>query len=333
MNAVIRLILCALLSVLSLLGHGANILSSQIEQNGEMLDAENYFTSPSDLTVSLTNDLIRGKWTVEILTNDDDYQIFPCWYERTGKCIISPREYGFDNWSNAMRIYNETLNRDFFQLRVSFTPKGEEREDVYLKLGLLPSRPIISNVEFTYTYDWKYDIIFPYGNFAFEVYSESAKIFQMHISENSLFEQPEFFMFSRIFYASDFLMINYEDADWGEYIYLSAGNDFGYTHSEVISTTSYITDEDILKRIEELKENAGIEDVSTDAIAPSYRWNNSVLTFNTPIELAHVYDLSGRLQYTASECETMDLSNLSKGIYIIAYQYNSQIYRTKISKL
>lgn len=333
MNAVIRLILCVFLCMLSIHGHSANIISPQIEQNGKMLDVGTFFTSPSDLTISLINNSIRGEWTVEILTKEGNYQIFPCWHEHIGKCIISPREYGFDNWSDAMRIYNKTLNRDFFQLRVSYTNKDDEREEVYLNLGLLPSRPVISNIEFTYTYDWEYDLIFPNGNFVFDVYSESAKIFQMHISENSLFEQPEFFMFSRIFYASDFLIINYEDADWGEYFYLSAGNDFGYTHSDVISITSYITDVDILRRIEELKENAGLEDTSTDVTAPSCQWKNSILTFDIMVENIYVYDLNGRLQYTVRKGDTVDLSTIPKGIYIIAYQYNSQIYRTKISKL
>jgi len=333
MNAVIIRLACAFLFLSGAHVCWANIISPQIEQNGKMLDADSYFTSPSDLTIYLTNELIRGEWKVEILTTKDTYQSFSCWRALTGKCIISPREYGFDNWYDAKRIYNETLNRDFFQLRVSYTPEYGEREVVYVKLGLLPSRPVISNVAFTYTYDWKYDMIFPYGNFSFDVYSESAKIFHMHVSENSLFEQPDFFLFGVIYYSSDFLRINYEDADWGEYIYLSAGNDFGYVLSDVICTTSYITDEDILNRIDELRENAGVEDVATDVNAPSFRWDNSVLTFNTQIDQIYAYNLNGILLSSACGCDTLDLSNLPKGIYIIVYQYKSQLFKTKISKL
>lgn len=332
MNALTKLvlILCTILPMSTAQAYGEKIISSQVGQNCEMYDINTHFTSPSELTIYLSNEFTRGKWSVEFLTKDDTYQSISCWRAYTGTCTISPAEYV--GWNYAKRIYDETLNQDLFQFRVSFTTTDGIKDEIYLLWGLLPTRPIISNVLFTYIYDWEYDDIYPNGNLSLDVYSKYAQKFEFNTSASGLFERPDWFGYVIYYNADELLKVKDYKADWGEYIDIAAGNHFGYVHSDVICTTSYITDEEILKRIEELREQAGVEDVSIDVAAPSYRWNNSILTFSVPIENISVYNLKGILQCSIKDSDMLDLSHLPKGLYIITYQYKSQIFRTKISK-
>ncbi len=316
--------------------YGGNLISRQIEQNGSFYDAGTYFTSLSDLTIRLTDNEIDGDWNVAILNEKDEYVDIPFIITDYRQCVITP----FDDtiieisWREAKKIYNESLNRDFFQLKVTYTASDKNKDEIYLKWGLVPSRPIISNIIFianSCDWDWEYDMIFPYGDFSFDVYSDNADRFNFNFSEGCLFEKPDFFGCVRAYDASDNLRI-YHDADWGEYFYIVATNYLGYSSSDVFCTTDYITDEIILRRIEELKNEAGIGDVSIDVAPPTYQWNNSTLTFNTQIDQIHIYDLSGRLCHKTDNCDTVDLSDLHNGFYIIVYQYKSQIYKTKIFK-
>lgn len=314
--------------------YGETFISRQIEQNGKLYDIDTYFTSPSNLAINLTNKEFIGEWAVEVLTNTDDYTPITFNESFDRQCIINPFDASIKEvwWNSAKKIDNTALNRAFFQIRVSFTTENGKKDEIYLNWGLLPTRPIISNVDFTYQYNWEHDEIYPNGNFSFDVYSEYAQEFHMYYSQSFLFEPTELLTVMISYDTDGFSRLGY-DADWGEYVQVVAVNYFGYVAGDLICTTSYITDEDILKRIEELREEADVKNISSDATAPSYQLKNSILTFDTMVENIYVYDLNGRLQYTAKGCNTVNLSTMPKGIYIIAYQYNSQIYRTKISKL
>ncbi len=318
--------------------YGGNLISRQIEQNGSFYDAETYFTSLSDLTIRLTDNNIYGDWNVAILNEKDEYVDIPFIITDYRQCVITPFDETIKKISRreAKKIYNESLNRDFFQLKVTYTASDKNKDEIYLKWGLVPSRPIISNVIFIANYcdwDWEYDMIYPYGDFSFDIYSENANYFNMYVSEGCLFELPDFFehLVGHLYNVPESTKMGY-DADWGEFVFVSAINSFGAVHSDTICTTSYITDEMILKRIEELKNEAGIGDVSVDIAPPTYQWNNSTLTFNTQIDQIHIYDLSGQLCHKTDNCDTVDLSDLHNGFYIIVYQYKSQIYKTKIFK-
>lgn len=335
MNAFLKktfLLSIILLSTIDLFGE--TLISRQIDQDGKLYDIDTYFTSPSNLTINLTNKEFIGEWAVEVLTNADDYMPITFNEPLDWQCTINPFDASIKEiwWNFAQKMDNEAFNRSFFQIRVSFTTEDGKKDEIYLNWGLLPTRPIISNVDFTYQYNWVHDEIYPNGNFSFDVYSEYAQKFHMYYSQSFLFEPTDLLTVMISYDTDGFSRLSY-DADWGEYVQVVAVNYFGYVAGDLICTTSYITDEDILKRIEELKENAGLEDISTDVTAPSCQWKNSILTFDTMVENIYVYDLNGRLQYTVREGDTVDLSTIPKGIYIIAYQYNSQIYRTKISKL
>lgn len=316
--------------------YGGNLISRQIEQNGSFYDAGTYFTSLSDLTIRLTDNDIYGDWNVAILNEKDEYVDIPFIITDYRQCVITPFDETIKkiSWREAKKIYNESLNRDFFQLKVTYTASDKNKDEIYLRWGWIPSRPIISNIIFianSCDWDWEYDMIFPYGDFSFDVYSDNADRFNFNFSEGCLFEKPDFFGCVIAYDASDNLRINH-DADWGEYIFIVATNYLGYSSSDVLCTTDYITDEIILRRIEELKNEAGIGDVSIDVAPPTYQWNNSTLTFNTQIDQIHIYDLSGRLCHKTDNCDTVDLSDLHNGFYIIVYQYKSQIYKTKIFK-
>lgn len=114
-------------------------------------------------------------------------------------------------------------------------------------------KPIISNVKFIYDFNWQDDMIYPDGIFSFDVSCEGATLFLFDCTQSFLFSKENlFFSWCKYYEADNHVHISY-DADWGEYIMISAySKDFRWVHSDTICTTDYITDEAILYRINEL---------------------------------------------------------------------------------
>lgn len=308
---------------------GQNLISTQIEQDGKKYGVNHVFTGNQPM-IFHSDTGVKGDWKIDILCKDGKYEtLYSCNESQAFTFNIDGIKW---NWDMAERIYDTTCNRDLFSMKLTFISDEGENESINLSASLLPERPKISNVEFRYTYNWEYDSIWPDGYFSFICTAKGATKFTMHFTKSFLFEPKNlFFCFTEFFEETDTCKIAY-DADWGEFICVSAGNQFGWVSSDTILTTDYITDEDILKRIEELKEKAEIKTVNDDkGIETS--WNNGILSFNKEVESVKVIDISGRMVKQKLHVRTIDLTNLPQGLYIISYESANNIMNTiKISK-
>lgn len=309
---------------------GQNLMSSLIEQNGNYYGFDHVFTEPSPLKISLSDDAKEGEWIISKLVDTEAHENVVFSIGEHGECVIDPSNI---TWGNAFRIFDPSLSRDLFELQVRFISNEGLEEINYIRLALLPARPIISDVTFSYIYNWENDCIYPNGDFSFIVHSNSATQFYFYYSDSFLFDFNEhvIFRFSERLDTSDMAEIRYP-ADWGEYINVTAGNKFGYVKSDVICTTSYITDEDVLNRIAELKEQADVVLPIEDNSDLSVGWDNTLLTFDREMTKVLVYNICGSLAAQERHATELDLSHLSNGVYIVSCEHDNKLKTFKIVK-
>lgn len=295
--------------------NAAQIISPVVQQGGEEYDFFHVFTSPEELTFSLSDKSIAGEWSICMRTSNNGYEEVDAKVE-SGNCVFNPRNV---KWVDAHREYDPESQRSLYEIRVSFKTDGDIEDARIVKFGLLPKHPEISNISFTYVYDWDIDAIYPNGTFSFRVDAEGATSFWVYLTDWCLFSLGNnSFSTCIISERCDDAMNVVYDAEWGEYIKVYATNEFGSIVSDIICTTDYITDSDILNRIEELKRLAGTEDHFVDAQNSLEILENSIRAAAN-ISCLAIYNMQGQIILEQSGGDTMDISNLSKGIYIIAY--------------
>lgn len=318
------------------MSHAENLISDYVIQGEGVYPSTHVFTDPAPLRFSLNDTSMQGEWSFSLLTNDDTYMDAAFTPIESGICEFYPLEIPSRRWIwETKPIFNDSLDRDIFMLRVSFISEDGERDSRDIRLGLLPTRPVISEVSYTYRYNWEKDYIEPNACFSFKVKSEGADEIIIHESNPYLYEPPAFYGLSEGFKGMEEVEINY-DEDWGVYLYVSAGNHFGFVCSEVICSTDYITDPAILSRIAELKEkDTGIDEIENE-VPGNFRWDGTFLIFPAIVSSVSVVDIGGREILSASNVESLNLSSLATGIYIVVYKLENQnngiINRIKIMK-
>lgn len=301
----------------SIEAYSENLISESVYQAGSYYDFKHIFSDASPLQFSLNDSNISGKWSCMLKSNSDETLDMPI--DSHGEyCNFDPRSVPFQIWQeNALRTFNSLDNRDEFTLYVSFSSENGESDTRSIRLALLPCRPSINNIQFEYMYDWEFDQIYPNGNFYFEVEADNAKSFFLHYSESFIPpSESVFFTFVKEFQEENCVNISY-NADWGEYISVSAGNEFGFVNSDTLYTTDYILDENVINRINQILNLASHSVVLDDVI--SFSWDNGNLIFNTMPQHLSVYSIDGRQLNLVCGNEDINLYNMKDGIYIISY--------------
>ncbi|MDE7421512.1 MAG: T9SS type A sorting domain-containing protein [Muribaculaceae bacterium] len=293
-------------------------------QDGYKLSINDGVTSPAPISFFLEDPTTKGEWEIEILNNKENFMKIDCLEAYPGYCIIEPKNF---NWNEAFRDYDPESNRDFFIFRLSFNDKNGNLDEMYFKWGLLPSKPLLSDIVFTYEYNWEDDMIYPNGDFSFEVESKDADRYWLYFTYSFLFGPPYWFTAIREFEAEDNKKIGY-DADWGEFVKVAAINNFGYVHSDTICTTDYITDTLILDRIQTL---GNINNINTIQNKPSFKWDNEKISLNRQMDI-NVFDLAGNLIRKENDTNTLYLSDIAKGIYLVVCKDNKNTFTNKIIK-
>ncbi|MDE6552878.1 MAG: T9SS type A sorting domain-containing protein [Muribaculaceae bacterium] len=321
------IILSIILACFSIQGKATNLISSKIEQSGVWKDNLSPILGYDPIKVVLNDPKIKGEWDLEMLDKWDHYKNIPGVQTFDGYCLITPEILKNCWWQDIAMEYDECLNRDLFILRLSFTDEAGNTESIILKWGLIPTRPIVSDVKFTYKYNWEWDDIWPNGHFIFKVESQDAERLEYNVTNSFQFGPPFFFAYYYEIESQSPAIVDY-DADWGEFIQVGAGNKYGFSHSEIICTTDYITDPEILNRIQEI---AAVENLEGDTEDPILNINNETITFSIPINIT-IYDISGKQIFFEKSTKEVSTSSFSSGIYLVSYRNAETTFTLKYLK-
>lgn len=323
----ILFLLMAAVSVFSV--SSRDLISHTILQNNLNLGPSDIIEAPDPICVSLNRDVADGEkttWKVYILRDNDEYENVAQIRHDSVRFWIDPSKF---SWRNSKKFFKEELNRDLYRIKIEASAQ-EEQDSLILNWGLLPTRPIIKDVEFTYEYDWTDDWIYPNGLFSCMVEASYVDRYWIWLSESFLFEAPVPVNYTSFYEFMPSLDKRFEyDADWGEFLRICAYNSYGFVYAEPICTSWYIEDEDILKRLDEIKETGmnKVDNVSDESLI---KLEGRDILFADCMDNVSIYNLTGALINSFKDLESVNLSELKSGVYLIVYQKDAQIFNKKI---
>ena len=197
---------------------------------------------------------------------------------------------------------------------------------VPLTLNVLPSRPKVKKASIYGDFDFEYGGYKPYGELAVQFSAERMNDFRLF---SVLSDSLNVFQFPDTFWGNfDIVDINekgtnlyefsYNYADWGQFYTLFAYNQYGIVAGDTIFTTSLIDDSEILTYIDSVhKQITSIDEVTGGNIRLAVKHNILVIENPANSQLqSEIYSLDGTLVKKNYSSNTIDLSDLSNGIYV-----------------
>lgn len=197
-----------------------------------------------------------------------------------------------------------------------------------ISFNVLPTKPIIQNVTYSNCYIDNFNTSFNYliGQWNMDIVYSSAERINIIQSlcwskskDNSKFSliEPrttEQGMSGIIKYSNDKM-------DWGIWIYALAINKYGAVSSDTICSTDYITDPEILARIEEWRlQQAGVNEIDSPTNTLTFKLHHDHISIDIAPSLigkAIISDCYGRLTTAIFDNDGIDISQLSPGVYIL----------------
>ncbi|MCC8039131.1 MAG: T9SS type A sorting domain-containing protein [Bacteroidales bacterium] len=216
----------------------------------------------------------------------------------------------------------------------------------------VPSRPVIESVNLEYTFDYDNVSIYPNGTLTVDFTSYD---FWDDICEIVFFYTPgcDFELEGRFRIRLDFEPEGTEDApfgtffrldenryrfvhekaEWGQFAWFGLVNSSGSSEfSDTICTTDYIYDPDVLEAIHNWGKGNSVQLVPKDEMLPQI--SPTTIKFNTPnhLECCRIFDLLGREKSVFVKSNSIDISNLPAGLYILFYSFNGKNHSQKFLK-
>lgn len=334
-----------LLSISSII-NAQNISPDILLSDGQIVNTSHIFLDKENPTFSLDQSDFVADWQFHLYTSAD----------KSESILISQSESS----SNKFTLdFVNTLTRDGITSKLHQFSNGMDNsiyfigfvqissdktilEKIDISLNLLPSKPILSNISYEYKYNWDFDMM-DYGNLSVTVSSNrtSGKFLAKATVDTFCFEFPT----TGRWYGTEFAKNSSSDnsaifftdwAEWGTYYWFETYNQYGYAVSDMILTTDYITDPDILNRLEEIKNSRSEQPeiiISNDITFNTSQNTISIIGDKSAISDITICDIQGRVLYTQNSNDDIDISSLNKGLYILLYTDSAgHKYSTKFQK-
>ena len=270
------------------------------------------------ITFNLVDKNATGVWKFYISTRNNGFEL-------RKEISVMPNNTSFTlapesiNWEYVYYYrYDEYI---LYLCKIEFNEATGASDEIYFKLRLTPTRPIITDIEFNYIFDWETDDIYPNGEIAFTIESEDATMIRLLSSDfyNHSLPEPMIFQWS-VDYDYDKEtnnVITTTLVDWGTYFLPVARNDFGEIYcNDTIFTTDLITDPEILARINSYKDPASTKMNHMEQVHYVDRNHIYIPKAFKPLVIV---DITGRRHHLECINNIIDISLLPKGIYIISY--------------
>lgn len=303
-----------------------------IEQGDRILDEDATPISTNSLKIMSKREGVSGEWYLYYLKKDGNFEKLNNIKNEGEYCVINPKE---NIWRDAYRYYDSKLKRNLFTMKVLFKEYSGQEESSLIDWALSPTKPEISDVSFKYEFDWNTNEIYPNGLFSFSVSSDDVTRFHTLVREsyNSDGTPSDHQWIISSDYEGPVTKISYEAAEWGEYLQIFAYNECTYISGDTtLCTTDYIDDPAVLERINELIKS-DVKEISTDTSELFIQVNQKSVSFMRTADSVSIYDISGHLVSCYVKVDNIDISELTKGMYIVVCKYDNKLLRKKILKL
>lgn len=283
----------------------------------------------NDTLTFMSNGKKQGTWSAYVLLHTDTgEEVYTKFLEENNSSTFEVyANHNTVNWKKSVRIEDMTNGHTYFKGIVVFRDETE-CDTVNIKFDLVPTRPVIEKVTFTYDYfdyEWGY-----YENAIYNI-NISSEGWQTMYS----YETPPYEGFNEKFLHSYICEMDTLDNDmyaveqyhtWEQRIFFVAYNEYGSSiYSDTISTVDYIDDSKVLEYIYEttLVENATIQDSFDFTI------KDGVLFMDGEVRSCSVCTLDGRKVRQEDNVRFMDLRTLDKGTYCITIIDNNNKINSK----
>lgn len=294
--------------------------------DGRTVDASHIFLENDNGTFFTEPSGTKADWSLSLYNTKHENEVITVLISDESSDHFTINIDSIDWFIGAYHFTHSNDSSVYYKGVVSMGSKGIVKDKIKVTFNLAPSTPKILDVAFDYEYDWNDDMIFPNGNLHIKISSSNVETFTLLSTDDFCFEFPKRgFNHRHLFYpdTSDTPLstIHCNYADWGEYYSVIASNKYGNSVSnDTILTTDYITDPDILARIEELRNESGslCKTHQDNEIHITTQQNYLVIVGDkTTIDYIAIFDMTGRTVSTQNNGQTLSINNLQKGCYIV----------------
>lgn len=236
---------------------------------------------------------------------------------------IDPHDYK-DVWKTAYR-YKLENNVEVFKGKLIYG-KEAGSDTIELIFDILPSKPVILQAVVTYDDFW-YDYgLFEYPVMTMRLYARNAKFVEF-VSTLINLNNEEYFGCIQPFETNsddvNYYSITQEFPNESTKLYTIAYNDFGYVRGDTVSFFDYVEDPLI-------RNWTGVEKTEQDP--PYFYLSDRILSLSYPCDV-NLYNMKGQCVLYTVSAQTINLSSLSEGLYILEIQDHKNLKLTKKIKL
>lgn len=219
-------------------------------------------------------------------------------------------------WHYAVIRYDAS-NHHCYMDGIVVCSTNERCDTAKVVFDLLPTKPIINNVDFKYDFFDYEDGDFVNPQLHLDIQTEGYR--ELWFLTTTGFEGPSEDFFSILYEAEvDSLKNGHQFVSspfgWDQKFCVLALSDFGFSiPSDTILTSDYIKDQNIHNYF---NQTSGVNSVRNKA-ASTFRVMNGRIVFSSRQSYIRIYNAQGQLVGQKNNSEYIDVSNIGKGIYVL----------------
>lgn len=338
----------------------AQTISNEVTlADGRVVDITHIFEDGDDPTFKTTDPTGQFYWTLELYckpysdSNGNEQQkftLYDCNFSNNFSILLKEIKWGgyieYLQTSVYPIKYIDAENRDiYYKGRVSASKStGERIGSIEVTFNLAPSMPSLSSINYSYEDIRIYPTGFPYLDGIWNVHIKCNRCTCLlidrtnshggHYNSNHLFTLREEVISPKDLAVDiDMTYKMLPGINWGVWATVIAYNSYGTAiSSDTVCSTDYITDPEILARIEEWRlQQAGVNEIDSPTNTITFKLHHDHISVGIAPSLigkAIISDCYGHLTTAIFDNDDIDITQLSPGIYILLIEATDGLNKT-----
>lgn len=245
----------------------------------------------------------------------------------TGVCNV--------NWRDAVRYVFDGDSSTYYKARV-VCKDGERKDSIDFFFNLVPSKPKIIKAEFSYDY-FDFDLFSFFGT-KYDVVVQSERVKEVYVYYTEFYPSDyDNLEFQYIYGFPDMERINENTYalssdlwSWQQKIRFFANNEYGGSqYSDTLFTNDFVKDQELIDKINETLKIENVSENNEPEDVGVYISHDRLFVKSSDVRQVRLCNVSGQLVLSENKSNNIDLSLLSKGIYIITVITNNNKITTK----